>query len=80
MHKPEASLAPHLLAFCIAAGASSGLLSHLVNAARWRFLASKAGELAARSRYGLNASLGSSGFAYGLLVMNALAFPDAQVG
>ncbi|CEH12907.1 Integral membrane protease of the rhomboid family involved in different forms of regulated intramembrane proteolysis [Ceraceosorus bombacis] len=79
-HTSEASLAPHLLAFCALAGISSGLLSHLVNAARWRFLAARAGEAVARSKYGLTASLGSSGFAYSLLVMNALAFPDAQVG
>lgn len=76
----EASHTPHFLAFFITAGLFASTVSHVVAAIRFRRIASLLSLDIAKSTVGRQASLGSSGAVYSLLVMSALAYPDAKLG
>ncbi|CDW97808.1 hypothetical protein [Sporisorium scitamineum] len=77
---PEASTMPHFLAFFTTAGIFAATVSHIVTAIRFRRTSALHGLEIARATIGRQASLGSSGAIYSILVMSAFAFPNAQLG
>lgn len=75
---PDADSLPHMLAFFVAAGVTSSLVSHLVVAAQWRraYAHRATALLAALSK---RASLGSSGAIYAAFSLCALALPQLSL-
>jgi rhomboid-like protein len=78
-HSAEASVVPHVMAFFATAGILSAVVSHMVTAVRFRGLAARHGVDLAKFAIGRKGSLGASGAVYSLIVMTAIAFPEAQV-